>query len=50
MPKFGNKLENHVAVSMTFDALSELILVTQAHYQAWLCSLYVSMTKEGDRS
>ena len=50
VPKFGNKPENHVAVSMTFDALSELILVTQAHYQAWLCSMYVSKIKEGDKS
>ena len=49
VPKFGSKPENHVAVSMTFDALSELILVTQAHYQAWLCSMYVTRIKEGDK-
>ena len=49
VPKFGNRPENHVAVSMTFDALSELILVTQAHYQAWLCSMYVTRIKEGDK-
>lgn len=49
VPKFGNKPENHVAVSMTFDALSELILVTHAHYQAWLCSMYVARIKEGDK-
>ena len=24
VPRFGNKPENHVAVSMTFDSLSEL--------------------------
>lgn len=42
VPKFGNKPENHVAVSMTFDAFSELILMTQMHYQAWLSSQYVA--------
>lgn len=41
VPKFGNKPENHVAVSMNFDALSELLLLTQAHYQAWLTSSYM---------
>lgn len=41
VPKFGNKPENHVAVSMTFDILSELLLLTQAHYQAWLTSCYM---------
>ena len=50
VPKFGNKPENHVAVSMTFETLRELILVTQAHYQAWLCSIYVSKIKDGDKS
>ena len=42
VPKFGNKPENHVAVSMTFDTLSELLLITKAHYNAWLCALYIS--------
>lgn len=41
VPKFGNKPENHVAVSMTFETLSELLLLTQAHYQAWLSSWYM---------
>ena len=41
VPKFGNKPENHVAVSMTFETLSELLLITQAHYQMWLASWYV---------
>ncbi len=41
VPKFGNKPENHVAVSMTFETLSELLLLTQAHYQAWLTSWYM---------
>lgn len=41
VPKFGSKPENHVAVSMTFDTLSELLLLTKEHYRAWLCSQYM---------
>lgn len=40
VPRFGKNPENHVSVSMTFDALSELLLITKAHYEAWLCSWY----------
>jgi len=42
VPKFGSKPENHVAVSMTFESLSELLLITQVHYQAWLTSTYLT--------
>ena len=42
VPKFGNKPENHVVISMTFDVLSELLLITKAHYNAWLCASYMS--------
>ncbi len=41
VPRFGGKPENHVAVSMTFESLSELLLITKAHYEAWLSALYV---------
>ena len=41
IPKFGNKPENHVAVSMTFQALSELCLLTKTHYEAWLAATYL---------
>lgn len=44
-PKFGNKPENHVAVSMTLDAFGELLLATQAHYQAWLTAWYMGGCK-----
>ena len=44
VPRFGNKPENHVAVSMTFDALSELLLMTKTHYEAWLTAWYLSQT------
>lgn len=40
VPKFGNKPENHVAISMSLESLSELLLVTRIHYQAWLGVLY----------
>ena len=41
VPKFGKNPENHVAVSMAFDAFSELLLLTQAHYNAWLTAWYM---------
>ena len=40
VPRFGNKPENHVAVSMTWESLSELLLMTQIHYEAWLTAWY----------
>ena len=42
VPRFGNKPENHVAVSMTFDSLSELLLLTKTHYEAWLSAYYAA--------
>lgn len=42
VPKFGKNPENHVAVSMTFAALSELLLLTKTHYEAWLAAWYFS--------
>lgn len=41
VPRFGNKPENHVAVMMSFESLSELFLMTRSHYQAWLVSWYL---------
>ncbi len=41
VPKFGNNPENHVAVSMTFEALSGLLLMTKAHYEAYLAAFYM---------
>ena len=49
VPKFGNRLENHVAVSMTFDALSELLLMTRTHYESWLTAWYLSQTHSGQQ-
>ena len=42
VPRFGNKPENHVAISMSFDTFSELMLMTRAHYNAWLSAYYAS--------
>ena len=49
VPKFGNKPENHVAVSMTFESLSELLLMTKTHYESWLTAWYLSQTHSGQR-
>lgn len=49
VPRFGNKPENHVAVSMTFDALSELLLMTKTHYESWLTAWYLSQTHSGQK-
>ena len=40
VPKFGSKPENHVAISMTFETFSELMLATKIHYEAWLTAQY----------
>ena len=50
VPRFGNKPENHVAVSMTFDSLSELLLMTKTHYEAWLSAYYFSALKNSAAS
>lgn len=42
VPRFGKNPENHVSVSMTFDVLSELLLITKTHYEAWLCAWYTA--------
>lgn len=41
VPKFGRNPENHVAVSMTFETFSELLLMTKTHYTAWLAACYM---------
>ena len=46
VPKFGNNPENHVAVSMTFDSFSELLLATKMHYGAWLAAKYGKIIAE----
>ena len=40
VPKFGDSPENHVAVSMTFSSLCEMLLISKTHYEAWLAGWY----------
>lgn len=47
VPKFGNKPENHVAISMTFESFSELLLITKTHYKAWLSAWYTTRIRTG---
>ena len=44
VPRFGKNPENHVSVSMNWDALAELLLFTKTHYEAWLAAWYLSQT------
>lgn len=44
VPRFGKKPENHVSVSMTWDSLAELLLITKTHYEAWLAAWYMAQT------
>ena len=41
VPKYGGQPENKVIVSMTFEAFSELLLVSKTHYEAWLTGWYL---------
>lgn len=49
VPRFGKNPENHVSVSMTWDALAELLLITKTHYEAWLAAWYLSQTRSAQR-
>lgn len=54
VPQYGPKKkvqpENHVAVSMSLDALSQLLLLTRSHYQAWLTAQYMMNPGWGQNS
>lgn len=41
VPQFQRQPENHVTVSLTWEAMSELVLMTRAHYFAWLSARYM---------
>ena len=41
VPRFGRNPENHVAVSMKFQSLSEMLLLSKTHYEAWLSAWYM---------
>lgn len=40
VPKFGDKPENKVVVSMPFASFSEMMLMTKMHFSAWLAGWY----------
>lgn len=40
VPRFGKNPENHVVISMNLDQLCQLLLLTRAHYLAWLGASY----------
>jgi hypothetical protein len=42
VPRFGKNPENHVSVGISWRNLNELLLMTQAHYSAWLAAKYVA--------
>ena len=42
VPKFGTSPENHVAVSMSWRSVNELLMMTKTHYEAWLSAKYVA--------
>ena len=50
VPRFGNKPENHVSVSLTWDNFAGLMLVTKAHYEAWLAAKYAREAKENKQA
>lgn len=42
VPKYGSKPEQRVAVSISYQNLNELMLMTRAHYEAWLTAQYLN--------
>ena len=45
VPKFGNSPENHVAVSMSWRSVNELMMMTKVHYEAWLAAKYMNESR-----
>jgi len=50
VPKFDKSPEDHVPVSMSFETLSELLLLTKVHYEAWLAAWYMTQRSEHRRN
>ncbi|MPM32172.1 hypothetical protein SDC9_78731 [bioreactor metagenome] len=42
VPRFGKNPEQHVAVSLSWRQVNELLLTTTTHYQAWLSAKYAA--------
>lgn len=45
VPCFVKNAEQHVLVGLSWDDLSELLLMTKIHYEAWLTSCYMLKRK-----
>ena len=45
VPKFGSAPENHVAVSISWRAVNELMMMTKVHYEAWLSAKYMNESR-----
>jgi len=50
VPKYGNKPEQRVSVSLSLSHLNEIMLITPEHYKAWLSSWYRSSYEAPKRS
>lgn len=42
VPRFGKKPEQHVAVSLSWRQVNQLLLTTKEHYAAWLSARYAA--------
>lgn len=49
VPGFGSKPENFVAVSMSLQAFCEFMMITKAHYEAWLAAWYMTRVTEEEK-
>lgn len=49
VPRFGDKPENFVAVSMSLQSFYEFMLVTKTHYEAWLSAWYQKVIVEDEK-
>lgn len=50
VPKYGNKPEQKVSVSLSLSHLNEIMLITLEHYKAWLSSWYAKNYEQPKRS
>ena len=48
VPRFGNTPENHVAVSMPWRSVNEIMMMTKVHYEAWLAAKYMAENGAGN--
>jgi len=46
VPQYGNKPEQRVTVAMDWRNLTQLLLMTKAHYEAWLTAEYLRKSND----